>query len=73
MTLNLLRLVAEKVGPPRALHVPFDHGYPLGEPGNPDLQRAVLDAALRVLERRDEAGPVLLDLADMAPELQLPT
>lgn len=53
--LMLLRSVAEKVRPPRSLLLPFRHGYPLGEPHDPTAQRAVLEAALRVIE--GEAGP----------------
>lgn len=59
--LNLLRFIAEKVRPARALHVPFKHGYPLGEPDNADLQHRVIDAALRLLEREDATPPLLVD------------
>jgi len=59
--LSLLRRVAEKVRPPRALFVPFPHGYPLDTPGVPQRQRAVLDAALSLLELRDVTAPVLRD------------
>jgi hypothetical protein len=57
----LLREVAEKVRPPRALFVPFDHGYPLDKPGSPSRQHAVIEAALRLLERADAQPPVLDD------------
>jgi len=49
-----LREVAEKVRPPRALWVPFDHGYPLGEPNNPALQVDVLRQTFALLL---DAGP----------------
>ena len=49
-----VREVAEKVRPPRALWVPFDHGYPLGEPNNPDLQMSVIRQTFALL---DEPGP----------------
>ena len=49
VTLQLLEEVAKKVRPPRSLLVPFDHGYPLGRPGDPELQRRVLVAALSML------------------------
>lgn len=49
VTLSLLREVTEKVRPPRALFVPFPHGYPLGEPDRPDLQHAIVKAALNLL------------------------
>jgi hypothetical protein len=51
--LVLLRDVAEAVRPPRALAVPFPHGFPLGEPHNPALQRSVLEQALALLTRDD--------------------
>ena len=59
----LLREVAEKVRPPRALFVPFRHGYPLDCPNDPVRQRAVIEAALNLAERSDSTPPVLVDLA----------
>ena len=50
----LVRAVAEKVRPPRALAVPFRFGAPLGEGGDEEGQLAVMRAALRLL---DDAGP----------------
>jgi hypothetical protein len=60
VALQLLRSVAEKVRPPRALWVPFPHGYPLDAPDEPERQRAVLRAALAVASRPGP-GPVLVD------------
>jgi hypothetical protein len=54
----LLREVAEKVRPPRALFVPFRHGYPLGLPNDAKTQRGVIEAALAVIER-DGKPPIL--------------
>ena len=48
VALQLLREIAEAVRPPRALFVPFSHGYPLDRPDDPPRQRAVLEAALRL-------------------------
>ena len=62
VVLQLLREVAEKVRPPRALFVPFPHGYPLEAPDDPVRQRRVLEAALALVERRDARPPVLEDL-----------
>jgi hypothetical protein len=56
--LILLRFVAERVRPPRALVVPFRHGYPLGAPNDPAQQRGVVERALGLLEREDV--PVLV-------------
>ncbi len=59
--LMLLREVAEKVRPPRALFVPFPHGYPLGKPNDPGTQRRVVEAALALTEM-DSMAPLLVDL-----------
>lgn len=61
VTLVLLREVAEKVRPPRALFVPFRHGFPLDKPNEPSRQRAVLEAALRLLENSTLRPPVLIE------------
>ena len=61
VALQLLREVAERVRPPRALFVPFPHGYPLDRPGDPERQHAVLEAALQLLEQADAAPPLLVD------------
>jgi hypothetical protein len=66
VVLQLLRNVAEKVRPPRALFVPFRHGYPLDSPGDAERQMAVLEAALRLLEDPAPAPPVLRDYAPVA-------
>lgn len=67
VALQLLRRVAERVRPPRALFVPFRHGYPLDSPCNPERQHAVLEAALRLLEDPDLDPPALVDYATVAP------
>jgi len=51
--------------PPRALFVPFPHGFPLDRPADPLRQLAVLEAALRVLEDVTATPPAL---ADYTPE-----
>ena len=61
VTIQLLREVAERVRPPRALFVPFRHGYPLDAPGDPERQYAVLEAALRLLEDPALEPPALVD------------
>jgi hypothetical protein len=52
--LVLLEEVAKKVKPPRALVVPFRHGYPLGKPLDALLQRTVMEGALALL---NDSGP----------------
>lgn len=61
VVIQLLRMVAERVRPPRALVVPFRHGYPLDAPGEPARQHAVIEAALRLLEAPVSSPPVLVD------------
>ena len=61
VALQLLRIAAERVQPPRGLFMPYPHGYPLGKPGDPAGQRAVLEAALRLLEDESLKPPVLVD------------
>lgn len=55
-----LREAAEKLRPPRALFVPFAHGYALGEPNNPALQLDVLRQTFALLDV-EGPGPVLLE------------
>ena len=50
----LLREIAKRVRPPRALWVPFKHGYPLGAPNDAALLRRVIEGALELL---DAPGP----------------
>jgi len=61
VAIQLLREVAERVRPPRALLVPFPHGYPLGRPGDAAFQRRVIESALRLLESPSLPPPVLVD------------
>jgi len=50
----LVRSVAERLRPPRALAVPFDFGLPLGAAGDAELQLRVLRALLALVT---EPGP----------------
>jgi len=54
-------MVAEKVRPPRALFVPYAHGYPLAVPDDPQRQHRVIEAALRLLEDSSLEPPALVD------------
>ncbi len=62
MVVQLLRYITEKVCPPRALCVPFPHGYPLDAPKEPERQMRVIEAALQMLEGGEVEGPVIRDL-----------
>ena len=60
VSVMLLREVAEKVRPPRALVVPFAHGFPLGRPHDAAEQKNVMRAALALLGRE---APLIADYA----------
>ena len=64
--ISLIREHTEKMRPPRALWVTFELGRPLGVPDDPDFQRRVLLATLKLLERTD--GPLIEAFPDPAPE-----
>jgi len=61
VVIQLLREVAEKVRPPRALFVPFKHGYPLEAPNEPARQHRVIEGALGLLEDESLTPPALMD------------
>lgn len=63
--ISLIRTHTEKIKPPRALAVPFELGRPMGAPNEPEFQRRVLLAVLKLLER--SSGPVLEDFPDDPP------
>lgn len=58
-SLSLVRRQAEIARPPRALHVQFPLGRPLGKPNDAAFQHDVLRRALGLLQRTD--APVLVD------------
>lgn len=64
VVIQLLRMVAERVRPPRALCVPFPHGYPLGAPYDPRGQHSVLEAALRLFENPLLRPPAIIDYVE---------
>jgi hypothetical protein len=67
VAIQLLRLVARRVRPPRALLVPFRHGRPLDRPGDPARQHAVIEAALQMLEDPDLEIPALAEFDSASP------
>lgn len=62
-SISLLRFITEQVRPPRALHVPFPHGRPLGRARDPLLQHRVLAALLDLIVHASPPGPVLAELS----------
>lgn len=65
VVIQLLRMVAEKVRPPRALVVPFRHGFPLDAPREAKRQHAVIESALRLFENPTLTPPVLIEFMPM--------
>ena len=63
VSITLVRSITEQVKPPRALVVPYRFGYPLGEPNNPALQRAIILEALNLLGNASPL-PILKALTD---------
>ncbi len=63
VVIQLLLEIATRVRPPRALFVPFAHGYPLDVPSDPARQHAVLERALGLFGR-DGPGPLLEELQE---------
>ena len=62
VSITLIEDITRRVKPPRALSVPYGFGHPLGEPNNPELQHAIIAAALMLLE--DTAEPPVLKVVD---------
>lgn len=54
-----LREIAEQVRPPRAVHLKWPFGHPLGEPGNRAQQLSVIHYALTALYTAEEPGTIL--------------
>jgi D-proline reductase (dithiol) PrdB len=54
-----LREIAEKVRPPRVVHLKWPFGHPLGERGNEAQQASVIHYALRALYDIDTPGTIL--------------
>jgi hypothetical protein len=65
--ISLIRPHTEKIGPPRALWVPFQLGHPLGAPDDPAFQRRVLMSVLGLLEAGG-GPPLLADFPEDEPE-----
>jgi hypothetical protein len=61
VSLVLLHAALRDEPPPRALWVPFFHGYVLGPPDDPAPQREIVGAALDLLRDDEGSLPVLRD------------
>ena len=53
VSLSLLREVTKKVRPPRAMFVPFPHGFTLGRPHDAGLQHQIIRESLKLLEQME--------------------
>ena len=58
----LIKEIAARVKPPRALWAPFPFGFALGKAGDADFQHRVIAAALRLLS--EPAAPVLAEFPE---------
>jgi hypothetical protein len=54
-----LREIAERVRPPRTMHLKWPFGHPLGEPGNRAQQLSVIHYALTALYTVQAPGTIL--------------
>jgi D-proline reductase (dithiol) PrdB len=52
-SITMLEDVTRKIRPPRALSVPYPLGYPLGKPGDRELQIEILRALLTLVTKTD--------------------
>ena len=52
----MFKQMAEAVKPSRAIYVRFPFGQPVGEPGNADQQRVIIEDALHLLVNAKEPG-----------------
>ena len=52
----MYRQVADALPSPRVCYVRFPFGQPLGEPGNADQQRVIVEDALHLILRSTEPG-----------------
>jgi hypothetical protein len=68
VSISLLPEVTERVTPPRALVVDRPFGYPLGAPGDPELQRRIIREALSMLGTSLAAGRSIMRIG--APEVE---
>ena len=66
-SVTMLPEVTMRVGPPRALAVPYPLGYPVGAPGDAALQRHVLRALLALCTRSDVPVLATLPVTDSPP------
>ena len=59
VAISLIRPQTERTKPPRALWVPFELGRPFGPPSDPEFQKQVILAALRLLDH--DKGPAVIE------------
>jgi len=56
---SIVRRFTEEVRPPRSVFVKWPLGHPLGEPGRPDVQMAVIRAAFSALTSIRKPGEII--------------
>ena len=59
MCVTFRRDIIELVRPPRVLSLRFPPGKPLGNPGDEDMQRKIIEAGFELLEKEIEQMTVI--------------
>jgi D-proline reductase (dithiol) PrdB len=62
ISISLLQEITEKVAPPRAIAVPFKHGFPLGKPKDPKGQTLILKFMIQSLMENEMKPPWIQNL-----------
>ena len=55
----MYKQVVDALRPPRVAYARFSFGHPMGEPGNADQQRVVIEDALELLTIATEPGTTI--------------
>ena len=55
----MFKEIEERVSPPRVVHVRFPFGRPMGEPGNADQQRVIIEDTLEALVSASTPGTLV--------------
>ncbi|MBI5641866.1 MAG: hypothetical protein HY954_00160 [Deltaproteobacteria bacterium] len=56
---TIVRKFTEEIRPPRSVFVKWPLGHPLGEPGNVEVQMAVINSAFKALYEIKEPGAII--------------
>jgi len=59
MLVTVEPMVTQGTGAPRAMHIRFPMGNPIGEPNRPNQQRRILLSAFEVMQQLTEPGSIV--------------